>query len=316
MRTIANDAFRYARAIQDAAEAGRNEVGYPDMYQNYLAHNLAIVARLIKGNLGARVYHVGLGGFDTHAAQGGREGAHANLLRQLAEAVTLFRQDLMAGGQHKEVLMMTFSEFGRRVEQNGSEGTDHGTAAPLFLFGDGVHGGLFGSSPSLSDLDDDENLKHAIDFRAVYATVLQHWFGFDAAASEAVLGHAYDPMALITDPAEPVAVETADVPDRFELHSNYPNPFNPTTTISYTLTQAAPVLLRVYDVRGRLVRTLTDGIQPGGLHTLTFDAAGLPSGPYFYRPGSAGRGQDTEDDAGAISRPPWILSPMYCAAHL
>ena len=283
MRTVANDAYRYAQAIQEAANAGRNDVEYPDMYENYLAHNMSIVARLIKGNLGARVYHVGIGGFDTHAEQGGRSGWHATLLRHLAQAVTSFTQDLAAEGMADRVLIMTFSEFGRRVEENGSEGTDHGTAAPLFLFGPGVNGGLFGDTPSLTDLDADENMKHGIDFRAVYATVLQHWFGFSAATSEAVLGHAYDLLAVIAEPAEPTAVEDYAVPERFVLSPNYPNPFNPTTTIPFTLDQAAPVRLRVYDVRGRLVRTLVDGMQPGGAHAVSFDAGRLPSGTYFYR---------------------------------
>jgi uncharacterized protein (DUF1501 family) len=283
LRTTANDAFRYARAIQEAAAVGRNDVVYPAVYENYLAQNLAIVARLIKGNLGARVYHVSLGGFDTHAEQGRTGGWHATLLRYLAEAVRAFGQDLQAGGWAEHVLIMTFSEFGRRVEENGSEGTDHGTAAPLFLFGPGVNGGLYGAPPSLSDLDGDGNMKHTVDFRTVYATVLQDWFGFDAVASEGVLGYAHDPLAVIADPLMPTAVEPDAVPEAFVLWQNYPNPFNPATTITYTLGQAAPVRLRVYDVRGRLVRTLVDAVQPGGAHTVSFDAERLPSGSYFYR---------------------------------
>lgn len=283
MRTIANDAFRYAQAIQEAANAGRNDVAYPGMYENYLAHNMSIVARLIKGNLGARIYHVGIGGFDTHAEQGGTDGFHATLLRHLAQAVVSFTEDLAAVGMDDRVLIMTFSEFGRRVEENGSDGTDHGTAAPLFFFGPGVNGGLYGEKPSLTDLDPDENMKHAIDFRAAYATVLQDWFGFSAATSEAVLGYPFDPIAVIADPAEPTATVEAAVPARFVLEQNYPNPFNPRTTITFSLAQAAPVTLRVYDVRGRLVRTLVDGMQPGGTHTVSFDASRLPSGTYFYR---------------------------------
>ena len=282
LRTVSNDIFRYGQAIKAASDVGRNQGLYP---QSNLARHLSIVARLIKGNLGARVYHVGINGFDTHADQGRVTGMHATLLRQLAEAVAAFAYDLKTGGWDEQVLMMTFSEFGRRVEQNGSFGTDHGTAAPLFLFGPGLNGGLFGDAPSLSDLDEDGNLKHSIDFRAVYATVLQHWFGFDALTSEAVLGHHYDPLAFIAEPAEVTVAteEAAEVPEASTLNQNYPNPFNPTTTISYKLARVTSVRLRVYDVQGRLVSTLVEARQPAGTHTVSFDAGRLPSGSYFYR---------------------------------
>ncbi len=278
VRGVANDSFQYAGAIQTASQTGQNRVEYPG--GNPLSGNLSIVAQLIKGQLGARIYHVSIGGFDTHANQNGQ---HSNLLRNLSEAVKAFLDDLAADGWSDDVLVMTFSEFGRRVNQNGSGGTDHGTAAPLFLFGGGVEGGLYGKAPDLVDLDQTGNLKFDIDFRAVYATVLQDWFGLAEQTVAQVLGGAFGVLGFVSDPATPTANESEPVPQTFTLHQNYPNPFNPSTTITYTLNRAERVTLRVYDAQGRLVQTLVDGTQPAGPHALSFDAGHLPSGAYFYR---------------------------------
>ncbi len=283
VRRVANDTFRYGRAIQGASSVGINHVQYPG--QNYLAQNLAIVARLIKGGLGSHIYHVGIGGFDTHGSQGGINGVHATLLTRLSEAVEAFLRDIAAGGRRDDVLVMTFSEFGRRVEQNGSSGTDHGTAAPLFLFGPGTIGGLYGNTPSLTDLDNNGNLKYETDFKAIYSTVLQHWFGFSLSASAAVLGHSYDPLALVRDPSDVLVTDRSRtvLPESFVLDQNYPNPFNPTTTIPYVMRQQGPVRLDVFDVAGRHVRMLLDTVVPAGAHTVAFDGSGLASGVYHYR---------------------------------
>lgn len=281
VRTIANDSFIYAEAVQTSSEIGENKVEYPQ--GNGLAQNLSIVARLIKGRLGARIYHVSIGGFDTHANQGGMNGQHANLLRNLSEAVKVFLDDLDLDGWSEDVLVATFSEFGRRVNQNGSGGTDHGTAAPVFLYGAGVEGGLYGSLPNLTDLDETGNLQYEIDFRSVYATLLQDWFGLSAQTVESVLGGAFETLKFVSDPATPTAIEDEPVPESFTLHQNYPNPFNPTTNITYTLARTERVTLRIYDAQGRLVQTLLNGTQPAGSHAVPFNAGHLASGSYFYR---------------------------------
>ncbi|NBC18857.1 MAG: DUF1501 domain-containing protein [Bacteroidetes bacterium] len=280
VRSVANGAFVYAEAVQEAAQSGQNRVDYPT--PNPLATNLAIVAQQIKGRLGARIYHVNLSGFDTHSNQ---EGTHALLLRYLAEAVDAFLRDLAADDLAEDVLVMTFSEFGRRVQENGSQGTDHGTAAPLFLFGNGVEGGLYGSVPDLSNLDGTGNIPFETDFRQVYATVLRDWFGLTAEETTSVLGDAFEPLPVVTDPAggDPTDTQPPAVPEAFALYQNYPNPFNPRTTITYTLSAAAPVTLRIYDAQGRLVQTLVQGTRPAGPHAVRFDAGHLPSGTYFYR---------------------------------
>ena len=124
--------------------------------------------------------------------QGGAAGVHANLLRQLGDAVSAFYRDLAGRGHGGRVCVMTFSEFGRRAAENGSKGTDHGSGAPMFLVGGKVKAGVVGEHPSLTKLEDG-NLAHAIDFRRVYAAVLDRWLGVD---SKAVLGRAFEPAEV------------------------------------------------------------------------------------------------------------------------
>lgn len=162
-------------------------VRYP---QSDIARQLQIVGALIRDGLGTRVYYVSKGGFDTHANQ---PGSHGNILRQVAEAMRAFNDDLKAQGNHERVLTMVFSEFGRRVQQNASQGTDHGTAAPMFLMGTMVRPGIIGTHPSLTDLDAGD-LKFGIDFRSVYASVLEEWM---QSPPEKVLGGAFAKPSLI-----------------------------------------------------------------------------------------------------------------------
>jgi uncharacterized protein (DUF1501 family) len=151
---------------------------------------LRTVAAMIAGGLPTRVYYVSLGGFDTHAQQKNR---HDQLMNQFAQGVSAFWADMKQQKNEQRVLMMTFSEFGRRVEQNASAGTDHGAAAPMFLFGPNVRPGVLGKHPSLSDLDQGD-LKYGVDFRNVYASVLQNWL---EAPSKPILGAQFKPVNVI-----------------------------------------------------------------------------------------------------------------------
>ena len=277
MRQVFNDSFQFADAIRQAAESARINFLYP---VTRLGEYMSIAAQLIKGGLGARIYSVSIGGFDTHSNQRER---HGPLLSNLSRSIAAFLEDMNDESVEEEVLVMTYSEFGRRIEQNGSGGTDHGTAAPLFLFGDGVQGGIYGHNPDLINLDRTGNIPYEFDFRSVYATVLQDWFGLPEADVAGVLHDVYETLPVIGGTASPTAVEEEAVPEAFALHQNYPNPFNPTTTISYSLAKTGRVQLRVYDVQGRLVRTLLDKTLAAGSYAQSFDASGLPSGTYFYR---------------------------------
>jgi uncharacterized protein (DUF1501 family) len=147
-----------------------------DFPKTAIGEKLRAVSRLILSGVKTRVYYVTLDGFDTHANQ---PDVHATLLRQWSEALSAFLSRLEQSGQQDRVLVMTFSEFGRRVSENASQGTDHGAAAPMFLAGPRLPKIIQGPNPDLSDLDDGD-LKYKIDFRSVYAAVLDSWLGTDS----------------------------------------------------------------------------------------------------------------------------------------
>ena len=160
--------------------------GYPD---TPLASKLSTAAELILSGLETRVYYVELDGFDTHAQQ---LSAHASLLKQLGDAAAAFIGDLQQAGGLDRVALLCFSEFGRRVAENASAGTDHGTAAPVFLAGGGIRPGLFGEHPSLDDLEAGD-LRFQTDFRSVYSAILRQWLQIPA---ELVLAESYPPLEL------------------------------------------------------------------------------------------------------------------------
>lgn len=164
-----------------------------DFPGNELGRQMAMVSSMIRAGLRTRVYYVSLGGFDTHAGQGGAQGRQSQLLAQVGQALKAFYADLKQQGNDGRVLTMTFSEFGRRVGQNASGGTDHGTAAPMFLAGPMIKAGLYGEHPSLTDLDQGD-LKYRIDFRTVYAAILDDWLKVD---SKKVLDGTFAPAKVI-----------------------------------------------------------------------------------------------------------------------
>ncbi|USN98475.1 MAG: DUF1501 domain-containing protein [Phycisphaeraceae bacterium] len=172
------------------AVAARSLVDYPN---SELGQQLGMIAKMIRAGLKTRVYYATMGGFDTHAGQGGANGRHANLLRQFGAAMRAFYADLKQQGNADRVLAMSFSEFGRRAAQNASGGTDHGTAAPMFLFGPMVNAGVMNPHPSLTDLDSGD-LKYTVDFRTVYAAILENWMKAD---STLVLEQRYKPAPVI-----------------------------------------------------------------------------------------------------------------------
>jgi uncharacterized protein (DUF1501 family) len=276
VRSIANDSYLYASAIQDAAAIGTNDVEYPD---TTLGRNLAVISQMIKGQLGTRIYHVNLSGFDTHSNQIGR---HTGLFDNLSRSVSAFLQDLEVTGHQDDALVMTFSEFGRRINQNGSAGTDHGTAAPLFLFGSGVNGGMYGEHPDLGDVDKSGNMKFTTDFRRVYASVLNDWFGITDENVATVLGSEFDIIPFVSNPST-VATDTPSIPSGFSLSQNYPNPFNPTTRIGFTLDQPGQTRLEVFDIAGRKISSIVNAPLGIGHHEVEFNASGLASGAYLYR---------------------------------
>ncbi|MGB2939707.1 MAG: DUF1501 domain-containing protein [Candidatus Dormiibacterota bacterium] len=169
--------------------------GYKPMAQypaGPFGNGLQVLAEAVVQDLGMRVGYITLGGFDTHRAQ---KDTHDKLLALLAGGIQAFLADLKAHGKSENVAVMTWSEFGRRAQENASGGTDHGTAAPLFVAGDGVKGGVYGDPPNLSSLDKNGNLAFQTDFRQVYATMLEGWLKVPA---DTVIPAAYQPLPLLT----------------------------------------------------------------------------------------------------------------------
>jgi len=183
------DAQISSDTIRAVAAKGENKAGYP---QSQLANSLKLVAKLIGGGMATRIYYVSQGGYDTHTNQ---PGTHDRLLKELGDAVKAFVDDLKAQGNLERVLVMTFSEFGRRVAENGSQGTDHGAAAPMFVIGEKVKAGLVGRPPGLAPEDLQQgDLKYSVDFRAVYAGVLEGWL---KTRSKPILGREFKPVAVV-----------------------------------------------------------------------------------------------------------------------
>ncbi|MDV3293577.1 MAG: DUF1501 domain-containing protein [Nitrososphaerales archaeon] len=181
------DALSASQIIQAAASNYKAKVTYPN---NDFANRLKLAAGIITSSLKPRIVYVTLGGFDTHAAQKATQNA---LLKILSDGLAAFYNDLSAQGRANDTLMMTFTEFGRRVQENGSRGTDHGTAEPQFIIGGKISSGLYGTYPSLTDLNQGD-LKFNIDFRQVYATVLDGWLGIDPTT---ILGSSWNKLGVV-----------------------------------------------------------------------------------------------------------------------
>ncbi len=189
VRRTAVNTYESTDRLQKIGKSYEPKVPYPT---SAFANRLKLAAQLIDAGLGARIFYLSMDGFDTHAGQGGAVGSHANLLENLSAGLSAFYRDLEARGQADRVCIMTFSEFGRRAKENGSQGTDHGSGAPMFLVGGKVNAGVVGAHPNLEKLEEG-NLVHAIDFRSVYATVLDQWLGV---SSKEVLGKQFSPLKL------------------------------------------------------------------------------------------------------------------------
>ena len=286
VRQTANAAFRYAETIKTAYSRGKNQVTYPS--NNYLAEQLAIVAKLIKGNLGTRVFMVSIGGFDTHAMQ---YDLHLSLLQNIAEGVKAFYDDLGYGGNTElpnKVLGMTFSEFGRTIYENASLGTDHGWGTPMMLFGGGIGNGFTGQFQDLSDPDPYGDPEFSVDFRSVYSTILQDWMGNSADLVNFVMGQTHPTLSGLLPAAAPILGDNG----RCALLGHNPHPSEPATIeIKYAMMQNGPIRLQILDSAGHVLRTLLNEYKEQGSYIFDFKAPDwyLSPGAYQYRLQSGGQ---------------------------
>jgi uncharacterized protein (DUF1501 family) len=276
-RKIANSSFKYLESIQAAADNATNIGEYPN---SSLAQSLSVVARLIRGGLQTKLFLVSKGGFDTHNNQGGTEGGHAELLADIADSVQAFYSDLERDNLHNRALTMTFSEFGRTLDENSSNGTDHGSSAPVMVFGP-VNGGLYGNHSDLTNLDNSGDPVFSTDYRSVYTSILDDWFGLGEDETGSVINGDFDKLGFVDTLA--TSVHQTSQPKTFSLEQNYPNPFNPTTTITFSLAKASDVKLRIYTINGKLIRTVVNEKKAAGKYHITFNAHGLSSGTYLYK---------------------------------
>lgn len=281
VRMVAQQTQQYAAVIKDAASKVTQQGTYPT--NNSLADQLKIVARLISGGLQTRVYMVNYGGFDTHSAQvnnmDNATGTHANLLKNVSDAIKAFQDDLKFLKVDERVVGMTFSEFGRRIKSNGSTGTDHGSAAPMFVFGKNVTGGVLGDTPLISaNVSVNDNLPFQYDFRSVYATLLSNWLCVDEKDLQQSMLRNFQLLPLVNTVSCKKPVNLSGE----MLLSNYPNPFTDSTVISFK-TAGGHTLIQVMDTTGRVIVNLTDKTYPPGNYTVVFNSGNLPVGVYYAR---------------------------------
>ena len=281
VRLIAQQTQQYATVIKDAATKVPQQVTYPT--NNPLADQLKIVSRLIKGGLQTRVYMVSYGSFDTHAAQVNSTdtttGTHANLLKNVSDAIKAFQDDLKFLGIEDRVVGVTFSEFGRRIKSNASTGTDHGSAAPLFVFGKQVMGNVLGDTPSFgAGVTVNDNIPFQYDFRSIYATLLSNWLCVDDKDLQQVMLKNYQTLPLVNAAGCNKAVNLSGE----TLVHNYPNPFTSNTVITFK-TNGGHTLIQIMDTTGRVITNLVDKEYNAGTYTVSFNGGNLPTGIYYAR---------------------------------
>ncbi len=274
----------YHEVLQEAANAGNNLSG---LYKNdRLSQQMKTVARLISGGLQTRIYVVSLGGFDTHADQVEKgdtvNGVHAQLLQSVSDAVFAFQDDLEKLGLADRVVGMTFSEFGRRIISNQSYGTDHGAAAPMFLFGTQVTPSVFGANPIIPDVVGvEDSVPMQYDFRSIYASVMMDWLGASEQEVRELVFPDFDYIPVIGGKA--TALPDFQKQEHFFLGQNFPNPAGATTRIPFYLKQQGQVKITVYNSAGQEVKVLLNDRLPAGEHEVVFTTQGLRPGAYVYR---------------------------------
>ncbi|WP_038029530.1 DUF1501 domain-containing protein [Thermonema rossianum] len=298
----------YAQRLQELYQIGnafQSGVVYPTTYplqapagklHNPLSLQLQIIAKLLHGGCKTKVFLVRIGGFDTHVQQvesyNNTLGAHAALLYHVASAMKAFQDDLRARGLEDRVLSVTISEFGRRARSNGSYGSDHGTVAPMFVFGKQVNPGMIGKNPDLSKVpqkggnlsDDKEDI---VDYRLVFSTILQDWFEVSSDKIPLIFPSLIDDGYQATDKLPLIGSRVTSLDNflkvRYRLESCYPNPATDHTTISFYINSPQHVELSIVSLQGERLRTLVHQPMAAGTHHYTVDLSGWSPGTYLCR---------------------------------
>jgi len=281
MKTIMRQTNQYADGIQ--AAFGKAQTLSPDYPQSRLAEQLKIVARLINGGIQTRIFVVNIGGFDTHANQvvagNTTTGTHANLLADIADSTSAFMDDLKRMGVQDQVLGMTFSEFGRRIRSNNSSGTDHGAAAPLFVFGTKVNPIVHGANPRIpANSAQNESIPMQFDYRDIYATLLQDWLGADESLVMQIFNRSFQHLPIIN-----TITSIEEAGSGYWLSQNYPNPAKNSTSIKVYSDRKRFAKLVLYDNMGREISELLHQSIEKGEQIVMVDTSSLLPGIYHYR---------------------------------
>jgi hypothetical protein len=282
VRLVAKQTSQYATVVQTAAANVTQQSPYPA--NNYLADQLKIVARLVKGGLKTRLYMVSYGSFDTHSLQTNANdpltGSHANLLKNVSDAIKAFQDDLKFLNIEERVVGMTFSEFGRRIKSNSSVGTDHGAAAPMFLFGKNVTPAVLGTNPTIpTNVTVNDNIPMQYDFRSVYATLLENWLCVKNTDLQQIMLKNFQSLPLVNSASCKVVNPNLSGNSYLEI---WGTPFTQSTRIVYK-TDGGHTLLQIFDTMGRLIKTPVDADLSAGSYNYVFDSGPLPAGIYYVR---------------------------------
>ena len=282
IRTTIIQTNAYAEVVTAAAESGANSVDYPE--DNRFAQQLRNIALLIAGGLQTKIYIATLGGFDTHAEQvvdgETTTGEHAALLSSLSSAVATFQADLEAMGLEERVITMTFSEFGRRIRSNDSLGTDHGTAAPLMVFGSCVNPQILGDNPEITpDIGLDEGVPMQYDFRDVYGSILMDWFEVEEGLVQSLLHNDFNYLPILKNCS---TVSSSELLTDAIVVSHYPNPVRNWLNVAFESAREW-CKISIFDSLGSEIRTVLNKEISEGPHHIKIDMYELKAGPYFIR---------------------------------
>lgn len=281
LTTLIDQANAYGGQINNAANAGNT---LSTMYDpnNPLATQLQYVAQMISGGLQSKVYVLNINGFDTHDAQVNSvdttAGTHADLVKRLSDAITAFQDDLQLLGLEDRVAGMTFSEFGRQIASNASFGTDHGDAAPLFLFGTCLDFSIMGNNPTVgSTVVNQAGIPMEMDFRDVYASILKDWFGVGTSDIQGLFEHSVTFYPMLGACSVGIDEEDDLAKDKALI---YPNPSFGNSTIRFAAHNEW-VKIVVFDIMGKQVAEIYDGNLNQGRHDIKMELSDLQKGEYI-----------------------------------
>jgi hypothetical protein len=283
----------YAEAITNASNAGNNlSTKYGNSNNNKLAGKLKNIAKLISGGLKTKVYVVQLGGFDNHANQvkegNVTQGKQSEQLKELSDAIAAFQEDLELLNIDKKVIGMTYSEFGRRIRSNASLGTDHGSAAPLFLFGNCAKNQILGDAPEIdTSVDKKEGVQMQFDFRNIYCTLLTDWLGATKQESSSILFNEFETLPLFKESCSATLSNKNFFSQKLEIDV-YPNPATNAIHIKF-FGNKETIKINLYNSIGAVVKHITNKKYNSSIqYSIKVDLKNLSKGNYFIHYQSKG----------------------------